>query len=227
MANPDTPAADATGAVAATTNSIRTASAATVDAADRTGADTGPTEADARRQNSESETAAAALELDGLICDIDKSMRYNRRRQAHFERWHKWSMLGVIILGSAAAARFHSAEVYFGLAAALIGALDLVYSPSIRAAEHAALHRRFSELLSVIRSTVNPTPDQIRGWQAERLTIEADEPPTFWAVEADCWNETQRAFGRSKDKPNSIGWWRRPLKHFVRFEGVNFQPHSP
>src|SRR5688572_7665551 len=93
------------------------------------------------------------LELDGLICDIDKSMRYPKRRQAHFERWHKLNMLGVIILGSAAAARFRSAEAYFGLAAALIGALDLVYSPSIRAGEHAALHRRFSDLLSAIRST--------------------------------------------------------------------------
>jgi hypothetical protein len=135
-------------------------------------------------------------------------------------------MLGIIVTGSAAAAKFKGVEFYLSLAAAVIGAVDLVYSPSIRAAEHAALHRRFSELLSAIRVAGNPSSEQIQSWQAERLKIEADEPPIFWAVEADCWNETQRALGRNKDKPNHIPWWKRPLRHFIRFEGADFLPRS-
>jgi hypothetical protein len=227
MAYPGTPATDTTSEGTADRISVQTASTGAGDAADRAGSSHGPTaEAGHPQPNPESATSASALELDGLICDIDKSMRYNKRRQAHFERWHRWSMLGIIVMGSAAAAKFKGAEFYLSLAAAVIGAVDLVYSPSIRAAEHAALHRRFLELLSTIRVTGNPSPEQIRSWQAERLKIEADEPPTFWALEADGWNETQRALGRNKDKPNHISWWKRPLKHFVRFEGANFLPRS-
>jgi hypothetical protein len=221
MAHADTPATDTTGAIPADADSVRTASTAPVDAADRTGADAGPAEADARRQDAQSVAASEALRLDGLAFDIEKSMRYHRRRQAHYERWHRWSMLAVIVLGSAAAARYKSSEALFGLSAAVIGALDLVYSPSIKAAEHAELHRRFSDLLASIRSAEAAGPDRLRQWEVDRLTIEANEPPTYWALEADCWNETARAMGRRKEPFNRIGW-RRPLKHLVRFEGADF-----
>jgi len=56
-------------------------------------------------------------------------------------------------------------------------------------------------------------------WEAERLKIEKDELPIFYALEADCDNQVRRAWGRTK-KMVEIDWWSRftmfVLKHSPR-----------
>jgi hypothetical protein len=174
------------------------------------------------------------VRLADLLFEVDKSLRYHQRRRAHFERWHRWSMLAIALLGSAAVAKWENsialldipANAILGLLTAMIGALDLVYAPAIRAGEHERLHRRFTELAIAIKRCVQPTELDLSKWEAERLIIEADEPPIFWAVDADCFNETARLLGQTKEPFNIVGWWRRPLKHFIRFEGQNFIPRT-
>lgn len=185
------------------------------------------------QERSGPEAASEAMRLSDLLFEVDKSLRYHQRRRAHFERWHRWSMLAIVLLGSAAVARWEDsisllgvpANAMLGLLTALIGALDLVYAPAIRAGEHERLHRRFTELAVLIRRCDKPTSIDISRWETERLFIEADEPPIFWALEADCFNETARSLGRTKEPLNVVGW-RRPLKHLIRFEGRSFAPRA-
>lgn len=92
------------------------------------------------QERSGPEAASEAMRLSDLLFEVDKSLRYHQRRRAHFERWHRWSMLAIVLLGSAAVARWEDsisllgvpANAMLGLLTALIGALDLVYAPAIR-----------------------------------------------------------------------------------------------
>lgn len=169
-------------------------------------------------------TAAAAESADGLLFEVEKSMRYHARRRAHFEWWHRGSMLIVIVAGSATVASW--APDFWGLVAVITASFDLVYAPAVKVCEHERLHREFTKLAIAIRTERKPDEAMLRGWVAERLEIEADEPPMFWAVEADCWNEVARAWGRNKEPPNRLTWFQRLFKHFIRFEGSTFAEHG-
>ncbi|HMR33956.1 MAG TPA: hypothetical protein PKA13_21555 [Geminicoccaceae bacterium] len=171
-------------------------------------------------QDTGSPAAAEALKLDGLRFAIEKSLRYHQRRRAHFERWHRLAMFCIILMGSAAIVPW--SPWFFGLIAAALAALDLVYSPAVRACDHDRLYRCFAELAGSIASEAAPTDAHLRAWAGQRIKIEADEPPVFWAVEADCYNEVARAWGRTKEPLNQLALWQRPIKHFVRFEGTDF-----
>jgi hypothetical protein len=137
-----------------------------------------------------------APELDGLNFGVEKSLRYHQRRRAHYERLHKATMLGVILSGSAAFANSLDHLHWFGLVAATLGALDLVFGFSHRARDHELLHKRFTALAAELRTTTSPTQEEAQRWERCRLEIESDEPPTYWALEASCWNEVAHAWGR-------------------------------
>jgi hypothetical protein len=135
-------------------------------------------------------------------------------------------MFGVIMAGSVVLAP--AAPNAFGLLAAGIAALDLAYAPAMKAHEHGRLYRQFAGLAQKIINATDPDEAQLREWTIERLEIEAEEPPIFWAVEAQCHNEIARTRGW-KFKPNILYWYQRLSKHFIRYEGTDFasQPSRP
>ena len=78
------------------------------------------------------------------------------------------------------------------------------------------LFRRFSDLAIDIRTT--ETTDKaaaLADWTKKRISIESDEPPTYWALEADCDNEVRRAWGRDEELI-SIGWWSRLTMNWLK-----------
>lgn len=161
------------------------------------------------------------VDQDALSFSIEKSLRYHQRRRAHFERLNRGTMLGVILSGSAAFAQIQSQVA--GLAATVLGALDLVLGFSAQARDHQILHQRFTRLAQAVRSVPDGTPEQVAAWTRERLDIEADEPPVLWALEADCYNEVCRTLGR-EDAVVRIAFWRRALRNWRSFDASYFPP---
>lgn len=163
--------------------------------------------------------------LRALDFAIEKSMRYHQRRRGFYETAHKAVMFGVILTGSSALAGF---PVWTGAAAAVLGALDLTLGLSHKARDHEIIFRRFTDLAKNLRGTATPTEDDWRGWCAKRVEIESDEPPVYWALEADCHNEVARAWGR--DKPENMARLTKPqrvLMHLWRFESMVFVCQKP
>jgi hypothetical protein len=130
-------------------------------------------------------------------------------------------MFLVILAGSSAASGWKGPQPPLGLLAALIGAADLVYAPGMKTRDHLILHQRFSVLLiETIRAGASVTQTQLDEWVARRIEIEADEPPIYWAVEKDCWNEVCKAWGRDKIGTALMkrSWRERHFMNYFRFD---------
>lgn len=134
-------------------------------------------------------------------------------------------MFSIIMFGTAAFAQaFGHLSYIAGLPAAALGALDLVYSFGVRAREHEYLCRDFTRLLAEIRETnLKATDSDVARWEARRAEIETAEPPIYWAVDADVYNEVAWSRGSKDFAPYRLGW-RRLFMNWVRFESTNLLP---
>ena len=159
---------------------------------------------------------------EALNFGIEKSMRYHQRRRGHYEWLHKVIMFLTLLSGSAAFASLLGCPEYFGAAAAVFAAIDLVWGPSHRARDHEILFRRFSALAIAIRTTVPPTAELHAEWVRKRIDIETDEPPIYWALEADCDNEVRRAWGKDQ-KLVQINRWARLTMYWHRHTESMFE----
>ena len=159
--------------------------------------------------------------VDKLNFAVEKSMRYHQRMRGFCERYHRFNMFLIIIFGSAAFSKVFDWSEYLGAAAAVLAAIELVWGLSHRARDHGMLHRRFSDLAIDIRTT-SPSSDSYEKWVKERINIEADEQPIYWALEADCDNEVRRAWGKDKELVQ-IGWWARLTMYWLRQAETAFE----
>ena len=160
-------------------------------------------------------------EIDALMFQVDKSMRYHQRFRGFYDTTHRVFMFVIIAAGGGAALKVAATppEVV-GVVVALVAALNLVWAPSHRARDHHLLHGRFGALLIRIRSGEWTEDNRVR-WDAERHEIENDEPPLFYALEADCDNQVRRAWGRTK-KMVEIDWWCRRTMFVLRHSSQQF-----
>lgn len=166
-------------------------------------------------------------EFDGISFDVEKSIRYHNRRREHYERQHKRLMFGVIMFGSAAFAELLQKSSWFGLGAATLGAIDLVYGLGHKTRDHELLYRRFNDLSIQMKIVASPTEEDVRLFKRKILEIEADEPPVFWALEASCDNEVTIAWGREKNAGLvTLGFWKTLLMNWVTFSKAEL-PRSP
>lgn len=173
-----------------------------------------------KQHNKESRNAAekSEAETDEIIFLIEISARYHNRRRAFIDLWHRILMLITIMTGSIAAADLLGYVKYLAFAAAFFAALDLVFALSDKARDHEFLYRSFGQLLAEIRSTSNPTENDIRQWQIKKIEIEADEPAIFWALQALCYNEAIHATDREEEGFElKSRWYEKLLKNYIRF----------
>ena len=163
-----------------------------------------------------------------LQFDVEKSIRYQHRRQSHYESFHRWLMFFIIMFGSSAftASIDHPGfpdwlvglPEWFGLASAALAAVDLVWGLSHKARDHQLLRKKFSELAAEIEERGSEIDSEtINAWRAKRIRIESDEPPTFWAVEHDCANEVAVAWGHN-DHYVPLPLRKRLLMNWLRFD---------
>lgn len=164
--------------------------------------------------------------LRNKIADLDfaieKSMRYHQRRRGFYDSTHKVIMFFVVLAGSAA---FSGIGEFFGAIAAALAAADLVWGPSHKARGHEMLFRRFSELAIEIRTAAEPSRPAYEKWIQARINIETNEPPIYWALEADCDNEVRRAWGKDSELVN-IRWLSRWTMYLLRHEKAHYEMMS-
>jgi hypothetical protein len=174
-------------------------------------------------------------EFDGLNFAIEKSLQYHQRRRAWFERWHKFGMFLVIVLGSAAfgdvartwPALSWATPATLGLVIAVIAAGDLVFGFSRKARDHEVLHREFTRVAIDLRAATARSEEVTRSIQARRLEIETEEPPIYWALEASCHNEVTLAWGRQHHGLVELEWYHRFFMHVFRFEKSQLRLSTP
>ena len=153
---------------------------------------------------------------------VRRSVRYHVHRRRFFE-FLTTSTTTISFLGASAVGITHYADlepswlpVLLGGVVALVNALSLSIGTSRMANLHAELARRFSELESRFDPTKPLTDEEYHKRVNERLTIEADVPPTKRLLDAMCHFELKRAMGYT-EKPPRIPWIRRVTAHLISY----------
>ena len=161
--------------------------------------------------------AHAIDRIDDLTFQVDKSMRYHQRMRGFYDMVNRVFLFIIIASGGGAAT---DKPEHFVIAASIVAAILLVWSPAVRARDHHLLHGQFSRLMMDIRSG-EPTKQNHQAWEARRIEIEMQEPPIFYALEADCDNQVRRAWGRTSQMVD-LGWWHRHTMYLWRHDHVQF-----
>jgi hypothetical protein len=154
-----------------------------------------------------------------LLFTIRKSIRYHNVRRQFFERLHSITSALCVNFGTATMfALFFNAGAYWAAGAAalvtLLSALDLVIGTSTRVRLHHDLARRFIGLEKLIIHKLHPNALDIRHWEAERLDIQADEPPARQVLDAMIYNELLQAYGANAGQLIEVRWYQRWLAQF-------------
>lgn len=166
---------------------------------------------------------AAAEEVAGALIQLDLavhiSLRYHAQRRAWFDGLHRLSMVLSAVGGSAALASVltaghslpapNSLVLIIALTVTLAGALSVAFGFSERARTANDLYRRFAALAHQMAAHPAPGTAELRTWKAERLMIEADEPPIISVLNVLCHNAEMRARGYGDEHRFRVRWWQR------------------
>lgn len=156
-----------------------------------------------------------------VLWAAQRSQRYHSRRNTFFDRWNKATALVGVIGGSSVVASLGELfPPHMGLIAAAIvvfmSGIDLVAGTGEMARRHNDLRRRYCELEAEIVSDLEPSEASIAKWQAKRLAIESDEPPTYVALDVLCYNELARAYKHlEKVTPQKIPLYKAITAQFL------------
>lgn len=151
---------------------------------------------------------------------VECSQRYHAHRRSFFDGLHMKTMLGVLITGSAVFSNIVGYLEWFGAAAALLAATDMVIRYSHKARDHEMLYRRFNGVATEIarKGATETNRDQLNNWDARIEEIFGDEPPVYRALHAICHNEVVIAHNR--DPENLIDL---KLRHHILFNFWRFR----
>lgn len=151
-----------------------------------------------------------------LLFGVRRSIRYHYRRVAFFDRVSKSADAFTAITGSATIASALSSlgpswTVAFASAAAVLSAINVVFTPSQAARQHNDLVKDFigleKDILSMPQDTI--TEERLNVLYAKRLDIESKEPPPLKVLDCICHNELLRSLGYDKSHEVDIKWYQR------------------
>lgn len=157
--------------------------------------------------------------------NVARNALYHSARRRSFEWWNKIFNFLIVILGTSAAAslsiRFGIEQMWFGIATAVTGAMQLVFDFGGRAREHQSLQKDYYRILAQIELVEEPTPEQCRKWSSAMIELSADEPPTLRAIDAKAYNDTLAGLNafEIKDERLHIPWWHWLLGGVIPFDG--------
>jgi len=142
---------------------------------------------------------------------------YCEDREAFLSWSYRLLNLAVLVSGTAAFAAlsqdlpFRAEWVAF--ATAVIGSVQLVFDIPGGMRLY-AYHRRLAT--DVAAKAIADGAD-LCALQRELMVASAEMPPTFHAVEALAYNAAQCALGRPRETLLEVPWWKRRLRHLLRF----------
>lgn len=112
--------------------------------------------------------------------------------------------------------------VLISLVAALLAAFDIVVGYTKMLNLHKDLRRRFCLLEA--KALNAKTDDQLNKCNAEKITIELDEPPVYRALDLLCYNEVMIASGYKPSDPDvvfaKLNTWHRLTCHIWRWPNI-------
>lgn len=112
-----------------------------------------------------------------------------------------------------------SSEPYWAAGTAatvtLIATFDLVIGSVSKMRMHHDLARRFISLEKLIINKIHPNALDIGHWEAERLNIQADEPPTRHVLDTMVYNDLLLAYGADPSQLIQVRWYQRWLAQFT------------
>ncbi len=155
-----------------------------------------------------------------LLFTIRKSIRYHNVRRQFFERLHNMTAALCVTFGTVTTfALLFNAGPYLAASAAavvtVVSALDLVLGTSAKVRLHHDLARRYIGLEKRIIGKLHPNALDIRHWEAERLDIQADEPPVRQVLDAMIYNELLQAYGADADQLIEVHWYQRWMAQLI------------
>jgi len=158
-------------------------------------------------------------ELYDLLFGVRRSIRYHNHRRRFFDGLDKFTKILSAVFGSAAVATalsgHHVVTGVFAFIIAFFSAIDLVIAAGPSARLHADLAKRFAELEATIVRLDSPTPQKVRELVADRLMIEADEPPILRVLDSVVYNELCKALGYEQCDMVKIGWLQSLMSQLV------------
>lgn len=161
----------------------------------------------------------SSLDRWNLLCQVQVSQLYHARRCAFYERLAKASDFMSIIGASTALTAIGS---YFPKWIGVVGAflaliassLVLVIGAASMAHRHDSLRRRFCELEAKIQEEVDANLAKVGRWKRDRVAIEVDEPPTYWALSVLCERELAKTLGTDDPKKYALRWYKAITANF-------------
>ncbi|MBL4783001.1 MAG: hypothetical protein JKX92_12235 [Porticoccaceae bacterium] len=160
-------------------------------------------------------TGALEKEYRDLLFGVRRSIRYNSRRELHYDRFHRLVVFFGLFFGTATIATF-GAELTTDVALpikllpavviSLLSAFDLIIGSAQKSRLHNDLVRDFVGLEKELELSENgPTQEIVKRVTAKRLDIEATEPPVLRVLDTICHNELMRAMGYKKTELVRVG----------------------
>jgi len=156
-----------------------------------------------------------------LLFDIQRSVRYHNRRVAFYERFSKTTSAVSLIFGSSSIyAVLKEHKMVAVILAAIVTAfsiIDLIVGTSSKARLHSDLSRRFTSLEKALLLDNDVADEKYNVFYAERLDIEADEPPPLRVLDSICYNELLRSMGYDMNYSPAvkITWYQRWFSQII------------
>lgn len=174
------------------------------------------------------ETNHASKEWDDLLFSVRRSIRYHNRRRMFFDRLHKVTNGIGVVLGSAAVFTalkeiYPFLTILSAATIALFSAMDLIIGTAQMARLHTDLARRFIVLEKEMVMADEVSAETLKRLRAERLDIEAEEPPVLHVLNTICHNELMRAMGYEEGEMVRIAPIQRALAPFFDFQEHRLQ----
>lgn len=170
--------------------------------------------------------------LHNLLFGVRRSIRYHNRRERFFDRLHKFSTFLSALTGTATVASVLAKAgpgwtVSFAFSVAVFSVIDLVVGTARQARLYNDLARRFFGLEKAIITCKDPSEDDIAYFTAQRLDIEADEPPPLKVLDSICHNELLRAMNYDESHYVKIEWYQRWLSNLIDIQEHKIKRPSP
>ena len=161
-------------------------------------------------------------EICGMLFDVRRSIRYHTRRRLFFDRINKWSDAITAISGSGTIISILSntgaqtATTILAAITAIASVINLVFDTKGNARAHHDFARQFIQIEKELIKK-NVTEEELEKLIAQRLDIEAEEPPVLRVLDSMCHNELLKAMGYEETEFLKISLPQSFLSPFIDF----------
>jgi hypothetical protein len=168
------------------------------------------------------------LDLSGVRFNALRNAHYHMARQAWFDRLNRFCNFLVIIAGTAIAYQVSQRLDWVGFLVAFlttaVGALQLVFDFGGMAHRHEILKKKYFDVAARIEELKKPTIAAKAKINSNLISISAEEPPSFRALDAIAHNQIVDAIHGNEGKAYKckVTSWQHVTRHFLYHASANF-----